>query len=100
MTGKRPRITRQPRVAQTDETMGAYLDHSASWLRLHMPRLIAAGFPKRDALLDGWDLNAVDAWLDRRSGMIPTERIDLKKAQTSELEEAFGVGQIRHSLSA
>jgi hypothetical protein len=100
MPPHRPRMKRLPRIAQTDEALATYLDHSAAWLRLHAQKLYAAGFPRRDALVDGWDLNAIDAWLDRRSGILPVERIDLAVAQRSELEREFGIGEVEHSLSA
>jgi hypothetical protein len=57
MPPHRPRMKRLPRIAQTDEALVTYLDHSTAWLRLHAHKLYAAGFPRRDALADGWDLN-------------------------------------------
>lgn len=51
-----------------------YLRRSEGWLKTHLPALHAAGFPHPDCLFDAdglFDRHAVDAWLDRRSNLLP-----------------------------
>jgi predicted DNA-binding transcriptional regulator AlpA len=59
-----PRLLSAPRLA-------AYLGRSPSWLYEHLPELRARGFPAKVEVFDAWDRRAVDAWLDRRSGLLP-----------------------------
>ena len=56
-----PRIVNQSRLAE-------YLGKSKGWLSMHLGDLQAAGFPHRLPHVDGFDLRAVDAWLDKLSG--------------------------------
>lgn len=54
--------------------LAVYLRRSEGWLKKHLPALYAAGFPHPDYLFgpDGlFDRHAVDAWLDRRSNLLP-----------------------------
>ena len=98
MTAHRPRPKRPPRIAQTAIALAEYLDHSPGWLSMNMEKLSAVGFPPRDDLLDGWDLNAVDHWIDQRSGIIPGEGLDFAALQRRELEREFGIGSGAGSL--
>lgn len=45
------------------------INRAESWLAQHRSRLEAQGFPRRDPLLGGTDGDAIDAWLDQRSGL-------------------------------
>ena len=62
-----------PRVMNKTDT-AAYIGRSATWFGENLPRLYAGGFPKPLPLLDQWDRNAVDRWLDRLGGAPATDR--------------------------
>lgn len=47
--------------------VAAYLGHGGAWFRVHRDELEAAGFPKFDELIGGWDKDAIDVWLNNRS---------------------------------
>ena len=49
--------------------VSARLGKGAGWLKEHRAELEAAGFPTYDKLLGGTDGNAIEAWIDRRSGL-------------------------------
>lgn len=48
-------------------TVAQRLGHDPSWFFRRRSALEAKGFPKRDELLGGWDLDAIEHWLDRRN---------------------------------
>jgi len=89
----------QPRITKSAEALAHYLGHSSGWLRVHYPELCAHGFPRRDDLLDGWDLKAVDEWLDRRS-KVGDRAAGLASLQRAELEREFGIGKGRYPVSS
>jgi hypothetical protein len=89
----------QARITKSAEALAHYLGHSSSWLRVHYPELRAQGFPRRDDLLDGWDLKAVDEWLDRRS-KVGDRVAGLANLQRAELEREFGIGKGRYPVSS
>ncbi len=68
MTRGRPKFIPTPRV-WSDFQVACRLGKSESWLGIHRPRLEAEGFPPRDPLLGGTDADAVEVWLNRRSGI-------------------------------
>lgn len=45
--------------------VAAYLGRSLDWLNDHLPKLLAAGFPKPLPQLGLYDRAAIDDWLDR-----------------------------------
>jgi hypothetical protein len=53
----------------TDADCAFYLGRSLSWLSEHRPKLEAAGFPTKLALIGTTDRKAIDAWLDREGGL-------------------------------
>ena len=57
-----PRCWTRPQVA-------ARLGRSASWFEAHQSELEKYGFPKPDPLLGSWDAEAIERWLDVRSGL-------------------------------
>jgi len=89
----------QPRITKSAEALAHYIGHSSGWLRVHYPELCAHGFPRRDDLLDGWDLKAVDEWLDRRS-KVGDRAAGLASLQRAELEREFGIGKGRFPVSS
>jgi predicted DNA-binding transcriptional regulator AlpA len=76
MTAARPQ-PRLPeaRILTSPRQVAARLGRSETWFVQHKAALEAAGFPRRDALLDGWDLAAIDAWIDRRAGALLAHRL-------------------------
>jgi predicted DNA-binding transcriptional regulator AlpA len=67
MTAAHPLIGRRNILRSQD--VAALLDHSAGWFYANKPDLEAAGFPKKDDLLGGWNRLAVEQWLAKRSGV-------------------------------
>ncbi len=63
MRTRRPEIT--PR-GMTEAATAAYLGRSLSWFVKHKTALIEAGFPAKLPLVDLYDREAVDKWLDRQ----------------------------------
>jgi hypothetical protein len=59
----------RPRVL-SQATLCCYLGKSLTWFAEHRAELEAAGFPRPDSLLNGWDVAAVDRWLDQRSDIL------------------------------
>ena len=68
MTHARPKFTPTPRLWSNFQ-VACRLNKCESWLKDNRDRLEAEGLPQRDPLLDGTDAEAVEAWLDRRSGI-------------------------------
>ncbi len=68
MTRARPKFTPTPRVWNNFQ-LACRLNKSEPWLKSNRDRLEAEGLPQRDPLLDGTDADAVEVWLDRRSGI-------------------------------
>ncbi len=68
MTRARPKFTPNPRV-WSDFQLACRLNKTEPWLKSNRGRLEAEGLPQRDPLLDGTDADAVEAWLDARSGL-------------------------------
>ena len=48
----------------------AWLGVSVSWLRLHKEALRRAGMPQSDPLTNRTDAQALEAWMNRRSGLL------------------------------
>ena len=84
MTARRERgqVTNAAGVA---DMIGGY---SEAWFYGHRKRLEADGFPKRDDLLGGWHKAAVEAWLARRSGVVPQSQ-----PKRWNVQKALGEGQ-------
>ncbi len=68
MTRGRPKFIPTPRV-WSDFQVACRIGKGLSWLTSNRDRLEAEGLPQRDPLLDGTDADAVEVWLDRRSGI-------------------------------
>lgn len=68
MTRPRPSYTPTPRI--WDQTqVNARFGKGGNWHRNHRAELEAMGFPAYDEFLDGWDADAIELWLDKRSGI-------------------------------
>ena len=94
MTRRRPRHMPTPRIWNI-EMVAARLNRGVDWFRRREPRLYKQGFPRIDTLLDGWDGEAIELWLDRRSGITDA-------ATDEELDrrlEAFGNGELEGAPS-
>lgn len=62
-----PRMVPAPKVARRlGLTVAGFADR--------LPTLIDAGFPAADPILGTWCLQAVDNWIDERSGLKSPER--------------------------
>lgn len=68
MTKAKPKYTPVPR-AWDDFQVAARLNKGVAWFYAHRSDLEAAGFPRFDDLLGGRDANAIEAWMDSRSGL-------------------------------
>ena len=69
MAKSKRRYVPTPRILTTTYQIASYLDRSEGWFRTKQPKLEEAGFPQEDKLLGGWDIDAIDRWLDKRSGL-------------------------------
>ena len=67
----KPRKLKMPksRFLSSIWQVGSYLGHGGAWFRTHREELEASGFPTFDELIGGWDKDAIDVWLDGRSGL-------------------------------
>ena len=70
MPKPRPRPEIMPRVVGRMQ-LAVYLNRSESWLAVHLLEMEARGFPSALPIVGGYDLRAVDAWLDQIGGAIP-----------------------------
>ncbi len=68
MARRRPHFTPNPRI-WNDFQLATRLGHSESWLYSHRAELETQSFPPKDDFLGGTDADAVEAWLDARSGL-------------------------------
>ena len=68
MTQTKPSHVPIPRMLDDFQT-ATRLGKSVAWFRDHRAELEAKGFPRYDDLLKGRDGDAIEAWLDRRSGL-------------------------------
>lgn len=68
MTPPRPKFTPEPRILNEFQ-VACRLGWAQSTFRDRKAALEKKGFPRRDRLLGGWDLAAIEQWLDRRSGV-------------------------------
>lgn len=69
MARTKPAFMPRPRILTSPYQVAALLGRGEEWFRQRRLRLEAAGFPIFDPLLGGWDLNAIEVWLDCRSGL-------------------------------
>jgi len=70
---------RRVRLQETTSNRGAgvfecacYLGKTEGQFVKLLPVLLDSGFPPPDLILDTYDMDAVDRWLDNRSGIVPT----------------------------
>ena len=68
MTRARPKFTPIPRMLSPFQ-LACRLGKCESWLASNRANLEAEGLPKIDPLLGGTDADAVERWLDYRSGI-------------------------------
>jgi len=73
MPPARKRSVILPRVLRRFE-ISSYLGHSETWFVAKRGSLEKIGFPKFNTLLDGYDKDAVDLWLDSVSGLSALEQ--------------------------
>jgi hypothetical protein len=78
-----------PRVLSECET-AHYLGRCETTFQSQKDSLERQGFPKIDPLTGGRDLHAIDAWLDRRSGLDQTKISDVSTMIRGRLEGLKG----------
>ena len=96
MTRPRPQFEPEPRV-WSEHQVACRFGRGDSWLRDNRPNLEAAGFPQADDLLGGTDGDAVNHWLDMRSGMTDASKTD--DDELSRRLEAFRDGKLQGAVS-
>lgn len=57
----------EPRILSSQHQVATLLDKPQSWFRKNRHELEKNGFPQFDPLLEGWDMNAINLWIDCRS---------------------------------
>lgn len=70
MSRAKPSFTPEPRIWNKYQVAASF-GRGEEWFAARRPELEKAGFPKYDALREGWDRDAVMTWHDRRSGLLP-----------------------------
>ena len=68
MTRPRPQYMPTPRIWNADQ-VACRLGWKVSTFYDHRDELEAIGFPSKVECLGGWDSAAIEAWLDRQSGL-------------------------------
>lgn len=68
----RRRLDLAPR-GMTEADAAAYLGRSLTWFSQHKAELIQAGFPPKISIIDLYDREAIDRWLDKQGD--PDERL-------------------------
>ncbi len=68
----------EPRILNAAQVAGR-LRKKDSWFYAHRAELEKDGFPEKLNDLGGWDSAAIDAWLDRKSGLAHAADPDLMK---------------------
>ena len=91
MTRLRPHFEPEPRI-WSEHQVACRFGRGESWLRDNRLRLEAAGFPQADDLLGGTDGDAVNRWLDMRSGM--ADDSETNDGELSRRLEDFRNGQL------
>lgn len=67
MARAKRRFNEPPRVINAAEA-AEYIGRSLTWLTQNIDALTAAGFPKSLPFVDGYDREAIDAWIDGLGG--------------------------------
>jgi hypothetical protein len=75
MSQPKPAFTPDPRI-WTQFQVACRLNRSEQWLMSNRRALEQTGFPKKIDALRGWDSNAIEAWLDKLSGVIHGSNIE------------------------
>ena len=90
MARRRPSFTPDPRI-WNEFQVATRLGHSESWLHSHRAEFETQGFPTKDEFLGGTDADAVEAWLDMRSGLA-----DDREEQLSDIDLDKRLEAMRH----
>lgn len=56
-----------PRILSSQKHVAALLGKPEVWFRKNRLKLEESGFPRFDDLLEGWDIDAINLWVDQRS---------------------------------
>ena len=82
MTRPKPKFCPTPRIWSCFQT-AIRLGMSPDIFKKRLPTLQEKGFPEKDELLGGYDADAIESWLDKRSNLDTVDGLDLER----ELEE-------------
>ncbi len=78
MTRPRPSYTPKPRIWDQIQVTARF-GKGGNWFSTIRSELEKQGFPLYDNFLGGWDADAIDLWLDRRSGIAESNILDADK---------------------
>ncbi len=87
MARPKPSFMPQTRILTSPHQVATMLGRGEQWFASRRQMLEQAGFPRQDTLLGGWDIDAINAWLDRRAGLEPNCPTD---ATPNPWDEALG----------
>lgn len=68
MTAAKPKYVPDPRT-WNEFQVATRLNRTVKSFRDTREQLERMGFPKKDALLGGWDSKAIERWMDARAGI-------------------------------
>ena len=93
MSRRRPRLFEQiPNRGLTNVETATYLGLSEGRFTTLLPKLQKAGFPKPDDLLERYDREAIDCWLDRRAGLAESSG-EIDEWELDKLIDGYGNGR-------
>jgi hypothetical protein len=74
------RLDLPPRRGMNDAETASYLGRSLTWFLQHRQELVEAGFPPKIPIIDLYDRETVDRWLDKQGDPAESLRRDWSNA--------------------
>lgn len=68
MSTAKPKFVPSPRI-WNEFQVATRLGRGVNWFADNREKLERIGFPKKDAVLGGWDSRLIEHWMDARSGL-------------------------------
>ncbi len=81
MSRPKPKFAPEPRILNGYQ-VACRLNKSEVWFGQKRRQLEQMGFPRQDEFLGGWDADAIERWIDERSGLFSS-----KSTLREEMEE-------------